>query len=173
MKNNKIKSLRGEFKAFISRGNVIDMAIGVIIGSAFSAIINTLVNNIFMPLITFAVPQGLDGLVTVLNKDAALATSDTVNTVSYWGVTYDADIVNVINWGAFVNAIINFIIIALILFIILKIFTSLKNRRNAIIEKMKKKEETKVETPKEEPKPSEEVLLLREIRDSLKQKETK
>ena len=53
-----MKKLWQEFKKFIARGNVIDMAIGVIIASAFSAIVNSIVNNILMPLVTIAVPQG-------------------------------------------------------------------------------------------------------------------
>lgn len=158
-----MKKLWQEFKKFIARGNVIDMAIGVIIASAFSAIVNSIVNNILMPLVTIAVPQGLDGLVTVLNPEAAKVTADTANTVAYWGVTYDADVVNVINWGVFINAVINFFIIAIVLFLILKVFTSLNNKRKELLGK------TEV---KAAPKPSEEVLLLREIRDSLKKDAT-
>lgn len=158
-----MKKLWQEFKKFIARGNVIDMAIGVIIASAFSAIVNSIVNNILMPLVTIAVPQGLDGLVTVLNPEAAKVTEATSNKVAYWGVTYDADVVNVINWGIFINAVINFFIIAIVLFLILKIFTSLNNKRKELLGK------TEV---KAAPKPSEEVLLLREIRDSLKKDAT-
>ncbi len=158
-----MKKLWQEFKKFIARGNVIDMAIGVIIASAFSAIVNSIVNNILMPLVTIAVPQGLDGLVTVLNPEAAKVTAATSNKVAYWGVTYDADVVNVINWGVFINAVINFFIIAIVLFLILKIFTSLNNKRKELLGK------TEV---KAAPKPSEEVLLLREIRDSLKKDAT-
>ncbi len=158
-----MKKLWQEFKKFIARGNVIDMAIGVIIASAFSAIVNSIVNNILMPLVTIAVPQGLDGLVTVLNPEAAKVTEATSNKVAYWGVTYDADVVNVINWGVFINAVINFFIIAIVLFLILKIFTSLNNKRKELLGK------TEV---KAAPKPSEEVLLLREIRDSLKKDAT-
>lgn len=173
-----MKKLWEEFKKFISRGNVVDMAIGVMIASAFSAIVNALVNNILMPLVTIAVPQGLDGLVTILNKNEALPTEDTANFVSYWGVTYDADVVNVINWGIFINAIINFIIIAVILFIILKVFTTLNEKRKKFLsreETLKKvSQNPSVEAQKvEAPKPSEEVLLLREIRDALKSSESK
>ena len=167
-KKEKISSLWKEFKAFISRGNVIDMAIGVVIGSAFTAIINSIVNGIFMPIISLAVPSGLDGIVTVLNSAEAMATSSTdpSNIVNYWGINYDKTLVNVINWGSFIDAVINFLIIALILFIILKVFTALNNKRKSLLAK---KEEIK---PVEEPKPSEDILLLREIRDSLKKEDT-
>ncbi len=121
---NKIKSWFTDFKKFISRGSVIDMAVGVIIGSAFSAIITAVVNNILMPIITAAIPGGFSGLVTVLNHSEAVVDPANVTagitTVSYWGNTYNASIVNVINWGAFLNALVNFLIIALVLFIILK-----------------------------------------------------
>ena len=165
-----MKKLWQEFKKFISRGNVIDMAVGVVIASAFTAIVNAIVNNILMPIVTLAVPAGLDGLVTVLNPEQAKATAETVNKIEYWGVTYNADVVNVINWGILINAIINFILIAVILFIILKVFTTLNNKRKELV---KKEEAQKPAAPAPEPKPSEEVLLLREIRDSLKEKENK
>ncbi len=122
----KVKKFFSDFKAFITRGNIIDMAVGVIIGGAFSAIINALVNAVLMPLITTAIPGGLEGFVTVLNHNAALPTEKTVNTVSYWGITYDKDVVNVMNWGTLINAIINFIIIGFILFIILRMVMNAK-----------------------------------------------
>lgn len=122
----KVKKFFSDFKAFITRGNIIDMAVGVIIGGAFSAIINALVNAVLMPLITTAIPGGLEGFVTVLNHNAALPTEKTVNTVSYWGITYDKDVVNVMNWGTLINAIINFIIIGFILFIILRVVMNAK-----------------------------------------------
>ena len=163
-----MKKIWQEFKKFITRGNVIDMAVGVVVATAFTAIVNAIVNNILMPIVTMAVPAGLDGLVTVLNPKKAAVTEATVNTISYWGTTYDADVVNVINWGILINAVINFFLIALILFIILKVFTTLNKKRKALL---RKEEEQKAPAP--EPKPSEEVLLLREIRDSLKNKESK
>ncbi len=163
-----MKNFWQEFKKFITRGNVIDMAVGVVVATAFTAIVNAIVNNILMPIVTMAVPAGLDGLVTVLNPKKAAVTEATVNTISYWGTTYDADVVNVINWGILINAVINFFLIALILFIILKVFTTLNKKRKALL---RKEEEQKAPAP--EPKPSEEVLLLREIRDSLKNKESK
>ena len=160
-----MKNFWQDFKKFITRGNVIDMAVGVVVATAFTAIVNAIVNNILMPIVTMAVPAGLDGLVTVLNPDKALATDETANTISYWGVTYDADVVNVINWGILVNAVINFFMIALILFTILRVFTFLNNKRKVLA----KKEEKPAPAP--EVKPSEEVLLLREIRDSLKKED--
>ena len=104
-----------EFKEFISRGNILDMAIGVIIGSAFSAIVTAFTNKIIMPLVNLALAQGgaeegLEASFTFLKK---VYESD--------GITVDLTKSIYIDWGAFITAIINFLIIALTLFIILKV----------------------------------------------------
>lgn len=171
MKKFKVKKIKiwEEFKAFISRGSVLDMAVGVIIGTSFTAIVNALVKGILMPIISLAVPAGLDGLVTVLNPNKAKfieGTTEATNKIVYWGVAYDKTLVNVIDWGSFINAIINFLLIALVLFTILKVFTILNNKRKAFEEKFK--EEEPAPAP-EEPVIPEDILLLREIRDSLKE----
>ena len=97
-----------EFKKFISRGNVVDMAVGVIIGGAFSAIVTALTNQILMPVINFVLAaivgkEGMAGAVTVLSGSA-----DDLENAIY------------IDWGAFITAIINFLLIALVLFLIIK-----------------------------------------------------
>ena len=116
-----------EFKDFISKGNIFDMAVGVIIGSAFGKIVASLVDDIIMPLIG-ALIGGLDFSSLVAKVGDA--------TVKY---------------GAFIQNVVDFLIIALCIFAVVKAMS-----------KFKKKEEAK---PAE---PSEEILLLREIRDSLK-----
>jgi large conductance mechanosensitive channel len=116
----KIKQFFHDFKTFISKGSILDLAVGVVVGSAFTKIVNSLVNDLLMPLITTAVPGGLEGLVTVLNPAEAAVSATTVNKITYWDVVYDKDVVNVINWGSFINAIINFIIIAFIMFVIVR-----------------------------------------------------
>lgn len=119
-----------EFKSFISRGNVVDMAVGVIIGGAFGKIVTSLVNDVLMPIIG-VILGGLDfSNLTIKFNDA------------------------IISYGLFIESIIDFLIIALCIFVMIKFF-----------EKFKKKEEIK-----EVIKPSEEVELLREIRDLLKKK---
>lgn len=176
------------FKKFISRGNVVDMAVGVIIGGAFQSIINALVKGILMPLIAFIVPSGgIDGIVTVLNHDKAVvldpaAPDAPTNTVQYWGHTYDADKVNVINWGTFINAVIYFFIVAIVLFTILQVINFMKAKKAAF--EAKQLELYYQKHPEERPKPEEpapkqptEVELLAEIKDQLvelnKQKEGK
>lgn len=176
---NKGKGLVSEFKAFITKGNVIDMAVGVIVGGAFSAIITAIINCILMPLITAAIPNGgIDGLVTVLNPGISkVADADLIsvgeNVVYYWGQAYDSTKVAIINWGGVVNALIYFFAVALILFVILKVFTGLKNKRLQIQAKMKEEyykkhpEERPVVEPEPEPEPTE-IDILKEILEEVK-----
>ena len=131
----KSKGLFEEFKTFIKRGNVIDLAVGVVIGGAFSTIVSSLVNDIIMPLIGVII-GGYDftGL-SFKVKDAS------------------------INYGSFIQNVINFLIIAFCIFILVKVINKFLH---------KAKEEEKKEEVKEEPKKSDEVILLEEIRDLLK-----
>lgn len=95
-----MKSFFEEFKKFISRGNVMDMAVGIIIGGAFTAIVNSLVNDIVMPVISI-LTGGMDfsSLCVVLGEGEEAAT---------------------LNYGAFISAIINFILIAFVIFCLIK-----------------------------------------------------
>ncbi len=137
-----MKKFFEEFKEFISRGNVIDLAVGMIIGSAFTAIVTSLVNDIVMPLIG-ALFGGIDftSLRWVIRE-----ASEGVEEAS-------------LNYGNFIQQIVNFLLIALVIFSVVKGINTLREKMD------KKKEEEEEEAPAE---PSEEVLLLREIRDSLK-----
>lgn len=164
-----------DFKAFISKGSVLDMAVGVIIAGAFGAILTALTQGILMPIIALIVPSGgIDGIVTVLNHTAALPTADTANTVVYWGITYDADVINIINWGALINAVIYFLIVSFVLFIILRVAANMRKAREAL--KAKETVEQPVEpTPEPEPDPmlvaqQEQVALLKEIKKQLSKK---
>ena len=109
----KIKQFFKDFKKFISRGNIVDMAIGVIVASAFTAIVTALTNKIIMPCINWLLSlggAGLDSAYTFL-KTAYLED----------GVTIDLANSIYIDWGAFITAILNFILIALVLFTVLRI----------------------------------------------------
>ena len=113
-----MKKLFGEFKAFISRGNVLDMAVGVIIGSAFTAIVNSLVNDIFMPLLG-VLTGGLDfsSLTIKLASDEAIqAAIDAGKTPA------------MLKYGSFIAAIINFLLIALVIFAVTKTISTLRER---------------------------------------------
>ena len=129
-----MKKFFGEFKKFITRGNVLDMAVGVIVGGAFTAIVNALSNNILKPLINYllALIFGADSLsevFTFLKKVETVAEDGTV-TVDLANSIY-------IDWGAFINAIINFLLIAFVLFLIVKIINKMKENNEYIRKKSK------------------------------------
>ena len=120
----KKKGFFGEFKTFITRGNVIDMAVGVIVGGAFTAIVNALSNNILRPLINWF-------LALVLGKDS-LSEVYTFLQVAYKTDENGLQVVDLaesiyIDWGAFINAIINFLIIAMVLFVIVRIINNVRS----------------------------------------------
>ena len=117
----------GEFKKFITRGNVVDMAVGVIVGSSFTAIVNALSNNILKPFINY--------LLAIAFGDGALADAFTFLKKEYVYVMIDGvqaaeiDLANsiYIDWGAFINAVINFFLVAFVLFIIVKVLNNLRD----------------------------------------------
>lgn len=113
-----MKKFFGEFKAFISRGNVIDMAVGVIIGGAFTAIVNSLVNDIFMPLLG-VLTGGLD----FASMTVKLASDEAIQAAIDAGQTPA-----MLKYGAFIAAIINFLLIALVIFVVTKMITKMMNR---------------------------------------------
>ena len=147
------KKFAKEFKEFALQGNVVDMAIGVIIGAAFKDIVTSFTDNFINPLIA-----SIGG--------ANIAGSIRLPWVDYTGLSLEEVQSLSLNYGAFITAIINFIIRALILFVMLKGINSLKN----IGLKKLKKGEKEEEAPAPEPEPSDEVKLLTEIRDALKEK---
>ena len=134
-----MKKFFQDFKKFISRGNVIDMAIGVIIGSAFSAIVTALTNKILMPLINALLAMGGNGL------ESAYTFLSKVYTVDAEGNTIiDLAKSIYIDWGAFITAIINFLLIAMVLFIIMKAVMSAKGYLSKQSNAKPTKEEKKV-----------------------------
>ena len=138
-----------EFKEFAMKGNVVDMAVGIVIGAAFGTIVKSLVSDVLMPPIGLLL-GGIDfSNFFVLLKEGTTAAAP-------YAALADAQAAGAvtINYGVFFNSIISFIIVAFALFIVIK-----------GMNRMKRKEEEK---PSEPPKPTEEVLLLREIRDALK-----
>ena len=139
-KEGKIKKFFGEFKKFITRGNVLDMAVGVIVGGAFTAIVNGLSNFILKPLINWLIAvligeEGLSGAITMLSpaydEAGALVLADSIY----------------IDWGSFISAIINFLLIAFVLFSIVKIMNGIAEAREQMengLELDKKKAITKI-----------------------------
>ena len=177
-----MKKFFSDFKAFITKGNILDMAIGVIIGGAFNTIVTTLNKQVLMPIVNWALSyiSGGSELVTVLPNNTLYDPTihEGVEPIVLNGVKYLPNS-NYINWSAFIESIINFFFIAMTLFIILKVVKYLGAKRAQLEEALKKKnaEETVVvDTPVEaepEPEPVVDpvVVLLQEIRDSLKQNE--
>ena len=126
-----------EFKKFITRGNVMDLAVGVIIGGAFSAIVTALTNHILMPIINFILLKitrgnGLDEIYTYLKWVGKLDEdgNKVLTEAGEWAVDLAKSIY--IDWGAFITAIINFILIALVLFLIVRTFNRVKEAGNAV-----------------------------------------
>ena len=148
-RRRKMKKFFGEFKEFISRGNVMDMAIGVIIATAFGKITTSLVGDVFMPLIGWLIGD-ID--LTQLNITLSPAVLNEAGEVTKEAV--------VIGIGTFLTTIIDFLLVALIVFSIVKAFNTAK----------KKLEKPAEPEPAKDPEPTKEELLLTEIRDLLKNK---
>ena len=147
-----MKKMIEEFKAFIMRGNVLDMAVGVIVAGAFGKITTSLVNDLFMPFISWLVgTRDMTALNVVVRPEIVNEAGEVVQAAITLG------------FGTFVATVIDFLLIALVVFLVVKAM-------NAAKAKLENKEE---EAPAEEPAapaPSAEEVLLTEIRDLLKNK---
>ncbi len=132
-----MKKFFGEFKKFITRGNVLDMAVGVIVGGAFTGIVNGLSNYILKPIINWLLAlvlgqQGLSGAITMLSPSYKLDAAGLPTT--------EIDLASsiYIDWGAFISAIINFLLIAIVLFSIVKFMNKIKDGNGKLTESIKK-----------------------------------
>jgi large conductance mechanosensitive channel len=130
-----------DFKKFAMRGNVVDLAVGVIIGAAFGGIVSSLVADIIMPIVG-AVTGGFD-FSNYFVKLSSKVTADSLVEAKKQGA--------VLAWGNFLTIVINFLIIAFVLFLVIRAMTRMQKQEDAV-----------------PPKPSKEVELLTEIRDVLK-----
>lgn len=135
-----------EFKEFAMRGNVMDLAVGVIIGGAFGKIVDSVVNDLVMPIVSMLMGGKFDfsNLFVVLG-DVPAGTAMTLDALKKAGVPVFA-------YGNFITILVNFIILAFIIFMMVKQMNKLR----------------KPEAPAPEPETPEDIVLLREIRDSLK-----
>ena len=147
-----MKKMLNEFKTFVMRGNVLDMAVGVIVAGAFGKITTSLVNDIFMPFISFLFGSRD---MTALNLVVRPEIVNDAGEVIQKAIT--------IGFGTFVATIIDFLLIALVVFLVVKVINSAKA-------KMEKKEKETPAEPAAPPAPSAEEVLLTEIRDLLKNK---
>ena len=125
-----MKKIIAEFKKFIMRGNIVDMSVGVIVGSSFTAVVNALSNNILKPLINYLLAvifnaESLSEVYTflgapVLNEDGTVNLEESIY----------------IDWGAFINAVINLFLIAFVLFAIVKIVNSVREGKKRLVEEI-------------------------------------
>ncbi len=138
----KAKGLVGEFKEFISRGNVVDMAVGIIVGSAFTSIVNSLVKDIITPFIAWIIGDTDFTAMSLVLVPAA--GEDPGISIAY---------------GNFIQQVVNFLIIAFVVLLMVK-----------VINRFRRKKEAAPAPAPEPPKPSPELEVLREIRDLLEQK---
>ena len=156
-----------EFKAFAIKGNVMDMAVGVIIGGAFGKIVTSLVNDILMPPISALMGNtdfsDLKVDLSAVRRAISTASDAVVNTVTGGGEEVAEAVAEVApiywNYGAFIQQCIDFFILAFCVFLMVK-----------MMNKLVKKEEAKPAAPAPAPAPSKEEVLLTEIRDLLKEK---
>lgn len=145
-----------EFKAFIARGNVVDMAVGVIIGGSFGTISKSLVNDVVMPAVSM-----LTGGLSFESWKLVLKPAE-----------YDAAGAEIakevaMNFGLFLSTIVDFLITAFAVFCVIKVINTMRARAEAM--KKKEEESAEPETPPAPPEPSNEEKLLVEIRDLLKE----
>lgn len=146
-----MKKFFGEFKKFITRGNVVDMAVGVIVGSSFTAIVNGLSNFILKPIINWllALIFGADSLTKIHTMLKTAYTLDDAGNKVVDAATgeYVIDLANsiYIDWGSFINAVINFFLIALVLFTIVKIINKFREERKEFNENLSKYKLTKAQ----------------------------
>ena len=125
-----MKKFFDEFKKFITRGNVLDMSVGVIVGSAFTGIVNGLTDFILKPLVNWLIAlclgkEGLSGAITMLSPSFIEGTNEIDLSTSIY-----------IDWGAFISAIINFAIIAFVLFTIVKLINSFRDEQKKISDRI-------------------------------------
>ena len=145
-KKEMVMSFASEFKAFALKGNVVDLAVGVIIGAAFGKIVDSVVADLILPIVG-ALFGGLDfSQFFIVLKDIPPGVPETLADLRKAGVPVFA-------WGSFVTIALNFIILAFIIFIMVKQINRLKREE--------------AQAPVAPPEPPEEVVLLRQIRDSL------
>ncbi len=142
-------SIIQEFKEFAIKGNMMDLAIGVIIGGAFGKIIDSLVKDVMMPIISFIIGGEVDF------NNMFIVLGENPNNITSLTAAKEAGL-NVLAYGSFLTILINFFLLAIVVFALVK-----------VMNKMRKTEEAKPAEPAPTP---EDIVLLREIRDQLKNK---
>lgn len=151
-----MKKFFSEFKTFISRGNVVDMAVGVIVGGAFGKITNSLVNDVVMPAVSMLM-GGVDFTAwKIVLKEA-------VTEMGADGILVETAPEIAVKYGNLIAVIVDFLILAFAVFCMVKVINTMRERADAL-----KKKEEEAAPPPADPEPSAEEKLLTEIRDLLK-----
>ena len=134
-----MKNFFSEFKKFITRGNVVDMAVGVIVGGAFTAIVNGVSNFVLKPITNW--------LLALIFSKNSLSELYTVLTPAFSAETGELDLANsiYIDWGALINAVINFFLIAFVLFVIVKVINKVREEHGEMASKVRRNSPTKAE----------------------------
>lgn len=157
-KKEKKKGFITEFKEFITKGNILDMAVGVIIGNSFKAIVTALTDKVIMPVITYLVgDKAVADFKTVLKPESVDAEGNVIAE-------------SAIYWGEFIQSIIDFLLVALVLFVIIKSAMTFQKKREELMKKLRKEEEAVEEAPAAPAEPTLEeknAEVLKEIRDLL------
>jgi large conductance mechanosensitive channel len=158
---NKLKKIKdngliADFRKFINRGNVVDMAVGIIIGSAFSKIVTSLVSDIVMPFLALVTGKIKLSDASMVLRNPELNEAGEVITDGVF-----------LNYGQFIQYIIDFFVVSLCIFIFIRLFSKFREIEER---RAKAREEAKEQEPPAPPPPSKEELLLTEIRDLLKEK---
>jgi large conductance mechanosensitive channel len=154
-----MKKFFGEFKTFISKGNVLDLAVAFIIGASFKSIVSSLVNDIIMPIVSLVVgPEGFNNYKYVITEavydiDGAIVTAE-----------------NAITYGSFIQAIVDFVIIAFVVFLLVKAINKAKAIAEEVEDKLDGKDEAVVEEAPAPKAPTVEEILL-DIKAVLEKKE--
>ncbi len=171
-----MKKFFTEFKKFIARGNVMDMAVGTIIGSAFTAIVTALSSGILKPIINMVIYYCCGGDSDALDKMyTILVRRETIDTEGNKVLDLTNSIY--IDWGAFISAIINFLLVALVLFLIIRAFNNVKEAsqgiNNTLIRAQSKKEKGLKLTKKEQKALDNEAVRLEQEEKAKKEAEAK
>ena len=145
-----MKKFFGEFKKFITRGNVVDMAVGVIVGSSFTAIVNAMSNQILKPIINYILSlifkkDSLSELYTFLTRVDTKAEDGSFLLDEFGNRIPDLKESIYIDWGTFINAVINFFLIAFVLFVIVKIVNRARDGQKAFANDMMEGQPTREE----------------------------
>lgn len=161
-----IRRFFGEFKKFITRGNVLDMAVGVIVGGAFTAIVTALSTNILQPIINLVLmkiigKEGLNEVFTFLDRQYAA------------DGTLDLEASIYIDWGAFISAIINFLLIAFVLFIIVRMINRVAKAQEEAIDGINLNERKEIKKIRKEEKVSKDTAHAIYAQRLLEAKEAK